>query len=86
MSTQRRRARRDPYVAQSARAVIARAGGGLVFFLACVVLSSAFEIARFPERRSWMLGFAGGFFVLAGLCWTIVRLYPRYGLTASRPV
>jgi PAS domain S-box-containing protein len=71
----RRTGRDDPYADEAIRQVGACAGDGLVFFLVCVVMSSAFEIARFPERRDWMLSFAAGFFVLSALCWMLLRRY-----------
>ena len=51
--------RDDPYADETVRQVAARAPAGFAFFIACVTLSTGFEIARFPERRDWMLGFAG---------------------------
>src|SRR6185436_13237601 len=68
----------DPYADETIRQVAARAPGGLVFFLACVAVSTIFEIARFPERRDWMLSFAGTFVVLAGLCQLLLRRHPAW--------
>jgi PAS domain S-box-containing protein len=63
----------DPYADETIRQVAARASAGLVFFLACVAISTIFEIARFPERRDWMLAFGGTFVLLAGLCQVLLR-------------
>jgi PAS domain S-box-containing protein len=80
MSRTWRRAGADPYGDESMRMIGARASSGLVFFLVCVTLGGAFDIARFPERRDWMLGFGGAFFILAGLCWSSIRWRPRWSI------
>ena len=67
--------RDDPYADEAVRQVAARAPAGLAFFLACVAVSTVFEIARFPERRDWMLSFAGGFVLLAAICQLLVHRY-----------
>ena len=72
----------DPYAAETTRQVGERAPAGLLFFGVCVVLSSIFEIARFPEREPWMLGFAAVFLALGMLCLVLVRRYPA----ASVPI
>src|SRR5690348_14540699 len=66
----------DPYAAETTRQVGERAPAGLLFFGVCVVLSSVFDIARFPEREPWMLGFAAAFLALGTLCLVLVRRYP----------
>ncbi len=71
----RRPTRDDPYADETIRQVGERAALGLLFFVVCVVLSSGFEIARFPDRRGWMLGFAAAFLVLSGLCWLAIRRF-----------
>ena len=65
----------DPYADETIRQVAARASAGLAFFLACVAISTTFEMVRFPERRAWMLSFAGAFVLLAGLCALLLRRY-----------
>jgi PAS domain S-box-containing protein len=75
MAPLRRSTRDDPYADETIRQVGDRAGLGLLFFVVCVVLSSGFEIARFPDRRVWMLGFAAAFLVASGLCWLALRRY-----------
>jgi hypothetical protein len=52
--------------------VCARAAG-LAFFLACVTISTIFEIARFPDRTRWMLGFASAFVVLSAVVAVLVQ-------------
>src|SRR5262249_45459596 len=76
MPTLRRTTRDDPYADETIRQVGERATLGLVFFVVCVILSSGFEIARFPERRAWMLGFAAGFMILSALCSFLLRRWP----------
>jgi hypothetical protein len=80
MASLRSDERADPFAAEVVRQVARRAPAGLVFFLVCVVLSSGFEIARFPERRDWMLGFAAGFFALSGLCRHLLRRHPTHAI------
>src|SRR5258706_6046059 len=80
MSGMRRRAGADPYGDESMRMIGARASSGLAFFLVCVTLGGAFYIARFTERRDWMLGFGGAFFILAGVCWASIRWRPRWSI------
>lgn len=75
MEPLRRNRRDDPYADETLRQIGQRAPGGLVFFVVCVVLSSGFEIARFPERRPWMLSFAAAFIALSALCWLALRRY-----------
>ena len=70
----------DPYADETIRQVAARASAGLVFFLACVAISTIFEVARFPERRDWMLSFAGAFVLLAALCQLLLRQYRGWTL------
>jgi PAS domain S-box-containing protein len=70
----------DPYAIETNRHVGERARPGLLFFAACVVLSSVFDIARFPERAPWMLGFAAAFLALATLCFVGVRRHPRHSV------
>ena len=70
----RRATQDDPYADETIRQVGERAGLGLVFFVVCVVLASAFEIARFPDRRGWMLGFATAFIATSGLCYRRCRI------------
>jgi PAS domain S-box-containing protein len=67
----------DAQSAEMLRRVAARAPFGLAFFVACVALATAFEVARFPSRRPWMLGFAAAFLVLAAACHVAVRRWPR---------
>jgi PAS domain S-box-containing protein len=75
MQPLRRTTRDDPYADETIRQVGERASLGLLFFVVCVVMSSGFEIARFPDRRAWMLEFAAGFIVLSALCWLALRRY-----------
>jgi PAS domain S-box-containing protein len=70
----------DPYARETGRQVAERAAPGLGFFAVCVVLSSAFDIARFPERAAWMLGFAAAFLLLATLCFVLLRRAPEHGV------
>lgn len=70
------RARDDPYAVETARQVGERATPGLLFFGVSVAVSAAFDIARFPERTPWMLGFAAASLVLATLCLVGVRRHP----------
>ena len=70
----------DPYADETVRQVAERASGGLAFFLGCVFLSTCFEIARFPERTGWMLGFAGAFVLLAGVCQLLVRRHLAWSI------
>ena len=53
--------------------VAARAPLGFLFFIACVLLSTLFELLRFPERRVWMLSFAAGFALLSGAAHVLIR-------------
>src|SRR5689334_23381844 len=69
--------RDDPYAVETTRQLGERAPAGLLFFGFCVVLSSIFDIARFPEREFWMLTFAAVFLALAALCFALVRRYPE---------
>jgi PAS domain S-box-containing protein len=75
MAPLRRDTRDDPYADESIRQVGERAPLGLLFFVVCVVLAAGFEIARFPERSGWMLGFGAAFIVLSGLCWIALRRF-----------
>src|SRR5436190_11174975 len=68
----------DPYAAETSRQVGERAAPGLLFFGLCVVLSSIFDIARFPERTPWMLGFAAAFLALGTICLLLVRRYAEW--------
>ena len=68
--------RGDPYTVETTRQVGERVPGGLLFFGACVVLSTVFDIARYPERAPWMLAFAAAFLALGTLCLALVRRYP----------
>src|SRR6185369_13590271 len=63
----------DPYADETVRQVASRAPAGLAFFLACVTISTIFEIARFPERTRTMLGFAAAFVVLAAVCAVLIQ-------------
>src|SRR5258705_13564184 len=63
----------DPYADETVRQVSARAPAGLAFFLACVTISTIFEIARFPDRTRTMLGFAAAFVVLAAVCVVLIQ-------------
>jgi len=65
----------DPYADETVRQVAARAPAGFAFFIACVTLSTGFEIARFPERATWMLSFAGGFALLAAACLLLLQRF-----------
>jgi PAS domain S-box-containing protein len=80
------RASRSPsdarYEAVLARQVATRAPLGLLVFVGCVALSAAFEIARFPARRGWMLGFALAFWVSSAIVWGALRRRPA----ASIPI
>jgi PAS domain S-box-containing protein len=67
----------DPYARETNRHVGERAAPGLAFFAVCVVLSTVFDIARFPEREPWMLGFAAAFLALAMACLALVRRVPE---------
>ncbi len=58
------------------RRIASRVPLGFAFFLGCVVLSTLFEVARFPERRSWMVGFALGFAVLVAVAWAVIHYRP----------
>jgi len=75
MTVVRAREGDDPYAAETSRQVGERAAPGLLFFGLCVVLSSIFDIARFPERTPWMLGFAAVSLALATICLLLVRRY-----------
>ena len=66
----------DPYADETARRMASRAPAGLLFFLGCVLISTVFEIARFPVRQFWMLSFAAGFVVASAACWLALRRYP----------
>jgi PAS domain S-box-containing protein len=56
--------------------VASRAPFGFLFFIACLLLSTLFEVVRFPQRRGWMLSFAGGFIILTGLAQLLIRRRP----------
>ncbi len=68
--------RTTPYEAEISRRVTARAPLGFAVFLACVALSTVFEIARFPERRGWMSALASGFTFLVAVAWLAIRRRP----------
>jgi PAS domain S-box-containing protein len=74
--------RDDPYAAETARDVGRRAPAGIWFFFGCILLGAVFDIARFPERTPWMLGFAAAFVALGGTCLLLLRARPA----ASVPV
>jgi PAS domain S-box-containing protein len=63
----------DPYADETVRQVAARAPSGIAFFIVCVTLSTAFEIARFPARAPWMLAFAGSFALLSAACLVLLE-------------
>ncbi len=72
--------RDDPYAIETARQVAERVPAGLLFFAACVVLSSFFDIARFHERAPWMLSFAAAFLAVGMLCFLLVRRFPAWSV------
>jgi len=63
----------DPYRDALLRRVVRRARLGFGVFLACVAISTLFEVLRFPERRVWMAGFAAGFVLLVVLASAAIR-------------
>jgi PAS domain S-box-containing protein len=71
---------RDPYEITLLEQLSTRAPGGFVLFVACLLLSTFFEMVRFPERRGWMLGFAVGLLALVVVCWSIIRARPGWSL------
>ncbi len=72
--------RDDPYADETTRQVGERAPAGLLFFGVCVVLSSIFDIARFPERTTWMLTFAAAFLALGTICLLVVRRFAGWSV------
>src|SRR5437763_732609 len=64
----------DPYRDEMVRRVTQRVPLGFVIFVACVALSTFFEVVHFPERRAWIGLFAATFLALAtGACATVRR-------------
>src|SRR6185503_16749620 len=59
----------------------ARAPAGFLFFLGCVVLSTIFEVVRFPERRGVMLAFGAGFFLLTAVTYALIRTWSAWSVT-----
>ncbi len=78
MAALRHTTRDDPFEDETIRQLGARARVGLVFFVVCTIVSAAFEIARFPDRRFWMLTFASGFLVATALCWIALRRFAAW--------
>jgi PAS domain S-box-containing protein len=70
----------DPYRDAMVRRVAARAPLAFGVFLACLALSTVFEVLRFPERQGWMLLFAAGFTGMVAIAWTLVRLRPTWSV------
>ncbi len=78
MPAGRRPSYRYRYDTAMTRQVAARAPLAFATFLSCVALSTAFEIARFPGRRGWMLAYAAAFTVLSGIAWWSIRRLPDW--------
>jgi hypothetical protein len=70
----------DPYADETVRQVAARAPSGIAFFIVCVTLSTAFEIARFPSRAPWMLSVAGCFALLAAGCLILLERFRAWSI------
>jgi hypothetical protein len=68
--------RDDPSGDETSRHVGERAHAGLAFFVGCVIVSTGFEIARFPERAPWMLSFALAFVALGAVCLAFIGRNP----------
>jgi PAS domain S-box-containing protein len=68
--------RDDSSADEAGRHVGERAHAGVAFFVGCVILSTGFEIARFPERTPWMLSFALGFVALGAVCLAFIGRRP----------
>lgn len=66
----------DPYGAELVRRSHARAPLALLVFAGCVIISTVFEVLRFPDRSGWMLAFAAGFAVLAVGTWLLLQRWP----------
>jgi PAS domain S-box-containing protein len=73
--------REDPYADETTRQLALRAPVGLAFFVACVAVSTLFEIARFPERSGWMLAFGAAFVALSAACFAMLRRRPDRSVT-----
>ncbi|HZR81182.1 MAG TPA: ATP-binding protein [Candidatus Binatia bacterium] len=71
---------KDPLAEEVLRRVALRAPIGFAIFLTCLVLSTAFEVLRFPSRAPLMLGFAAGFTIATALAWSIVRRRPSWSI------